>query len=221
MWTGGCCNNGMQVREIGWSGRPAMFYICTESKQTDMTEKEFLDYASSGRVIVAGSELHEMMHSMSQNALRVTSEINAAYHTPDELRDLMSELTGKCFDSGFGMFPPFYTDCGRNITIGMRTFINMGCTFQDWGGITVGDDCLIGHNCTICTVNHDRNPDRRGDMKCSPVVIGNKVWIGANVTILPGVTIGDGVIIGAGAVVTRDIAPGVTVAGVPAREIAR
>lgn len=184
-----------------------------------MTVKEFLEYAAAGNLIVAGSEPHRTMHAVSQRALRLTAAINSSYHSPEELRRLMSELIDKQLDAGFGLFPPFYTDCGQNIAIGHRTFINMGCSFQDWGGIEIGDDCLVGHNCTICTVNHSQDPDRRGDMMCSPVKIGNKVWIGANVTILPGVTIGDGAIIAAGAVVSRDVQPNTIVGGVPARLI--
>ncbi len=184
-----------------------------------MTDKEFLKYASDGNLIVAGSEIHMCMHSLSQRALRLTNHINNAYHTPDELRELMSELINQSLDEEFGLFPPFYTDCGQNISIGKRTFINMGCKFQDWGGISIGNDCLIGHNCTICTVNHSKDPERRGDMTCSPVKIGNKVWIGANVTILPGVTIGDGAIIAAGAVVTKNVDANTIVGGVPAKYI--
>ncbi|MDE6794818.1 MAG: sugar O-acetyltransferase, partial [Muribaculaceae bacterium] len=85
--------------------------------------------------------------------------------------------------------------------------------------IEIGDKCLIGHNCTICTVNHSQNPENRGDMTCQPVKIGNKVWVGANVTILPGVTVGDGAIIAAGAVVTKDVEPNTIVGGVPAKKI--
>lgn len=184
-----------------------------------MTDKEFFKYAASGALIMAGSEIHQAMHRMSQEALKLTVKINSGYNSPDELRELMSELTGEPLDEGFGLFPPFYTDCGKNINIGKRVFINMGCTFQDWGGITIGDDCLIGHNCTICTVNHDKNPDKRGSMVCHPVKIGNKVWIGANVTILPGVSIGDEAIVAAGAVVTRNVDAGTIAAGVPARMI--
>ncbi len=184
-----------------------------------MTDKEFLTFAAEGNLIVAGSDQHKCMHSMSQRALRITSHINNAYHTPDELRKLISELIAKPLDDGFGLFPPFYTDCGQNITIGQNTFINMGCKFQDWGGITIGDHCLIGHNCTICTVNHSKDPERRGDMTCSPVKIGNKVWVGANVTILPGVSIGDGAIIAAGAVVNKDVEANTIVGGIPAKFI--
>ena len=58
----------------------------------------------------------------------------------------MSELTGQKIDESFGMFPPFYTDCGRNIHIGKNVFINAGCKFQDQGGIYIEDGVLIGHN---------------------------------------------------------------------------
>ncbi len=184
-----------------------------------MSDKEFVKYAAEGNLIVAGSDIHQKMHSMSQRALCITTKINSAYHSPEELRELMSELIDQPLDEGFALFPPFYTDCGQNITIGCRTFINMGCSFQDWGGITIGDDCLIGHNCTICTVNHSKDPQKRGNMTCIPVKIGNRVWIGANVTILPGVSIGDGAIIAAGAVVNKNVEPNTIVAGVPAKII--
>ncbi|HUN11110.1 MAG TPA: DapH/DapD/GlmU-related protein [Rhabdaerophilum sp.] len=51
------------------------------------------------------------------------------------------------------------------------------------------------------------------------VTIGHDVWIGHGVTILPGVTIGDGAVIGSGAVVTKDVAPYLIVAGVPAKPV--
>jgi acetyltransferase-like isoleucine patch superfamily enzyme len=117
------------------------------------------------------------------------------------------------------LFPPFNTDCGKNLTIGKRVFINSGCKFQDQGGISIGDDVLIGHNVVIATLNHSFDPEHRGDLVPRRVQIGNKVWIGANATILPGIKIGDGAIIAAGAVVTKDVAPLTVVGGVPAKLI--
>lgn len=173
----------------------------------------------SGRLIPAGGPIHEKMHSLSQEAIRITMEINNAYHTRDEIIALMSELTGTEIHESFGLFPPFYTDCGKNIRIGKGVFINSGCKFQDQGGITIGDDVLVGHNCVIATLNHVMEPERRGDMIPAPVEIGDKVWIGANVTILQGVTIGEGAILAAGAVVNKDVPPRTVVAGVPAAVI--
>ena len=59
------------------------------------------------------------------------------------------------------MFPPFYTDCGRNIHIGKNVFINAGCKFQDQGGIYIEDGVLIGHNAVLATINHMEDPEKR------------------------------------------------------------
>lgn len=115
------------------------------------------------------------------------------------------------------MFPPFYTDCGKNLHIGKNVFINSGCRFQDQGGITIGDGALIGHNVVMATLNHSEDPETRGNLHPAPIHIGRNVWIGASAAILPGVTIGDGAIVGAGSVVTRDVPENMIVTGVPAR----
>jgi acetyltransferase-like isoleucine patch superfamily enzyme len=132
---------------------------------------------------------------------------------------LFSQLTGKEAPESFGMFPPFYTDRGKNITVGKRVFINSGCHFQDQGGITIGDDVLIGHNVVLATLNHDLAQAKRQDLHPAPIIIGKSVWVGANATILPGVKIGDNAVIAAGAVVNRDVAPNTIVGGVPAKLI--
>lgn len=182
-----------------------------------MELQDFLDHVNSGTPIEAGSELHRFMHGAAQEALRTVAEINAGYRTPEELQALLARLTGKAVPESVAVFPPFYSEFGKNLTLGEDVFINMGCRFQDTGGITIGDGSLIGHGSTLTTLNHGIDPDRRGDMVPAPVVIGRKVWLGASVTVVPGVTIGDGAIVGAGAVVTKDVPPDAIVAGVPAR----
>ena len=177
----------------------------------------FLEHLSSGKPVQGGSEAHLFMHGVSQEALKITAEINGSYHTPEELRALFSKLIGQPVDDTFGLFPPFYTDCGKNIHLGKHVFINMGCKFQDQGGIFVGDGTLIGHNVVLATLNHARAPQDRASMVPAPIHIGQNVWIGANVTVLPGVTIGDGAIVAAGAVVTKDVPANTIVGGVPAR----
>ncbi|WP_028830100.1 acyltransferase [Proteocatella sphenisci] len=184
-----------------------------------MNINEFLDHLNSGISVIGGLEAHQFMHQVSQDALRITMELNSTYHTPEEILLLMERLTGKKIDESFAMFPPFYTDCGKNIIIGKNVFINSGCKFQDQGGITIGDGALIGHNVVLATLNHDTAPDNRGTMHPAPIVIGKNVWIGANATILPGVTIGEGAIIAAGAVVTKDVSANTIVGGVPAKFI--
>lgn len=179
----------------------------------------FLEHVNNGFPIPGGSEIHMFMSDLAQEAMRVTSRLNGVYREPGEIRALMSELTGKPVDESFRMFPPFYTDCGKNITFGKNVFINSGCRFQDQGGITVGDGALIGHNVVLATLNHGFTPEERGTTYPAPIVIGKNVWIGANATILPGVTIGDNAIIAACAAVTRDVSVNMVVGGVPARVI--
>lgn len=135
------------------------------------------------------------------------------------MRELLSELTGAPIDESVTLFPPFSSDFGKNTKFGRRVFINSGCTFQDQGGIVVGDDCLIGHNVVIATLNHDVAPSRRADMHPAAVVIGRNVWIGANATILPGVTIGDNAVVAAAAVATRDVPSQSIVVGSPAKVV--
>lgn len=178
----------------------------------------FLDKMNAGETVVGGSEAHLVMHALSQEALRITMALNNAYHTPEEVTALMEELTGQKLEQ-FGLFPPFYTDCGKNLHIGKGVFINSGCRFQDQGGIIIGDGSLIGHNAVLATLNHDFDPAKRANLIPAPIRIGKNVWLGANVTVLPGVTIGDGAIVAAGAVVTQDVAPNTIVGGVPAKRL--
>ena len=179
--------------------------------------EECLRRLNRGEYVEGGSEVHQWMHGASQEAIRITMELNSTYRTPEEIRALFARLTGKPVDDSFGLFPPFYTDCGKNITVGKGVFINAGCCFQDQGGITIGDGALIGHQVVLATLNHDLDPEKRASMSPAPIVIGKRVWIGSHATVLPGVTIGDGAVVAAGAVVTRDVAPNTVVGGVPAK----
>lgn len=180
---------------------------------------EFLDYLDGGNYIEGGSDIHKFMHHISQEAIKITSEMNSGYHSPDEFRQLMSELTGSDIDESFVMFPPFFSDFGKNIHIGKNVFINSGCKFQDQGGIYVGDGTLIGHNVVLATLNHDLKPEKRHGMYPKPINIGKNVWIGSSSVILPGVTIGNNAVIGAGSVVTKNIPENTVAVGIPAKVI--
>lgn len=176
----------------------------------------FLNALNSGDKVIAGSPVHQFMHGLSQQALQVTAKINNHYHTPEALTDLLSELTGKTVSPTVTVFPPIYSDCGKNLTFDENIFINAGCKFQDQGGIHIGSGALIGHNVVFASLNHDSDPLQRGNMIPGKITVGENVWIGANATILAGVTVGDGAIVAAGAVVTKDVAPNTVVGGVPA-----
>ena len=184
-----------------------------------MKWNEYKELAFEGNTIEEGSEADELMRSVSQEALKITADLNNSYHTPEEIREIMCRLTEKNVDEEFSLFPPFYTECGRNITFGKHMKINSGCKFIDWGGIFFGDDVLIGPNVVFSTVNHSMNPDRRKDSILKAIYVGNKVWIGAGAIILPGVSIGDGAVVAAGAVVKNNVPEKTIVAGVPAKVI--
>ena len=150
----------------------------------------FLDHVRRGAVIEGGSELHAFMHDAGQEALRTVAELNSGYRSPEEVRALLSRLTGTTVDASVTVFPPFYSEFGKNLVLGRDVFVNQGCRFQDTGGISVGDGTLIGHGCTLTTLDHAMDPARRADMVPAPVVLGRHVWLGASVTIVPGVTVG-------------------------------
>ena len=192
---------------------------CPRGSMSRMNLQDFLDHVDRGAVIEGGSEQHAFMHAAGQEALRIVAELNSGYRAPDEVRTLLGQLTGRAVHESVTVFPPFYSEFGKNLTLGKHVFINLGCRFQDTGGITIGDGTLIGHGSTLTTLNHAVDPDRRADMQPAPIHIGRKVWLGAAVTVVPGVTIGAGAIVGAGAVVTKDVPANAVVAGVPARLI--
>lgn len=130
------------------------------------------------------------------------------------------------------------------VTIGDRTYIGASllvCAEK----IGIGSDVLIAWGCTI--VDHDSHSldwrNRADDVrlwregfiqggldraaaiknwdvvKCSPVVIQDKVWIGFNSILLKGITVGEGAVIAAGSVVTKDVPAWTVVAGNPARVV--
>jgi len=161
----------------------------------------------------------KFFREICQHTVKISMEINSVYHTPEELVDLMSELTGKKVDESFRMYPPFYADFGKNISFGKNVFLNAGCKFQDQGGIEIGDNVLIGHNAVLATANHALEPSQNRKLNYAPIKICNNVWLGANVTILQGVTVGEWSVVAAGAVVTKDVEPYSIVGGIPAKFI--
>ena len=178
-----------------------------------------LTHMNQGNAVLVGSEMYREMMKISTEAMRITAELNNGYHTPEKIRILFSKLIGETVDETFRLFPPFYTDFGKNIHIGKDVFINACCCFQDQGSIQIGDGTLIGHQVVLATLNHDFDPKKRKDIIPAPIQIGENVWIGSNSVIVGGVTIGDNAIIAAGSVVTKDVDANTVVGGVPAKFI--
>ena len=194
----------------------------TQERKSAMTLEDILQAFQGEEGEAADSpQWRELFQAICQEAVRLGMELNTKYHTPEEIREIMGKLTGKPVDETFRLFPPFYTDFGKNITIGKNVFINSGCHFQDQGGITIGDGTLIGHNVVLATINHALEPQKNRKNHYAPITIGKHVWIGSNATVLPGVTIGDWAVVAAGAVVTKDVPSGTVAGGVPARILKR
>ncbi len=185
-----------------------------------MNLEEFLEHVGARRPLNT-PEIHVFLNEMSNEARKITFELNNAYHTPEEVRQMLSRLFGRQVDETLRVFPPFYTDFGKNTTIGKNVFINACCHFQDQGGITLGDGCLIGHNVVFATLNHGFAPADRASLYPAPIVLGKNVWVGSNSTLLQGIRIGDNAVIGAGSVVTKDVPANTIVGGVPARILRR
>lgn len=185
-----------------------------------MNIDDFIAYCRKGHSISASEqELMALLHQCAFDAQRITMVLNNSFHTREEIVHIFSELTGTVVDPSFVCFPPFYTDFGKNIQFGKNVFLNTGCSFQDRGGIVIGDHSFIGMNVTIATLNHGLSLADRDTTYPSSVRIGNSVWIGSNATILPGVTIHNNAVIAAGAVVTKDVPENSIYAGVPAKFI--
>jgi maltose O-acetyltransferase len=124
-----------------------------------------------------------------------------------------------------------FATCGRNVSIqwpvvingadhlhvGDRVSINAFVHIWAQGGVRIGDDSLIASHVAITSLTHSLAGGKYSETCLyQPIEIGRNVWIGTHAVILPGVKIGDNAVVGAGAVVTRDVAPGTVVVGIPA-----
>lgn len=147
-----------------------------------------------------------------QHVMQLTSRLNVLPFSDLAARNaLLSEILGNPPPETLTLYPPFYCDYGLGIEFGERVFVNQGCFFLDFGGITIGNRVMIGPGVTLSTAGHPVEPDERYDfITHAPIVVEANVWIGAAATITPGVTIGQGSVIGAGAVVANDV-PALTV----------
>jgi acetyltransferase-like isoleucine patch superfamily enzyme len=138
---------------------------------------------------------------------------------PEEIRNLLSEITASDIDASSFIFPPFQINYGKNTKIGKNVFINFDCTFLDLGGITIEDDVMIAPKVSLLSEGHPVSVNNRRSLTAGKILIKKNAWIGANATILQGVTIGENSIVAAGAVVSKDVPDNTLAGGIPAKII--
>ncbi len=158
------------------------------------------------------------MHDRVKVATRLSSKLSAyCMDEAESIQAAFEELIGKPVGDSFTLIPPFYADCGLNITVGGAVFIGYECAFTGHAAIDIADRVMIAHKVNLVTAGHPVAPaKRRAYITAEPITIDTNVWIGAAATILPGVHVGADAVVAAGAVVTHDVPPATLVAGVPA-----
>lgn len=102
-----------------------------------------------------------------------------------------------------------------DVVVGNRVTVKSGV--QLWDGLTLEDDVFVGPNVTFTNDPFPRSRIRPDSFARTTIRRGAS--LGGGAVILPGITVGEGAMVGAGAVVTRDVPPGVTVVGNPARPL--
>ncbi|MBI1949632.1 MAG: N-acetyltransferase [Deltaproteobacteria bacterium] len=118
-----------------------------------------------------------------------------------------------------------FVEIQRGAVIGKRCKVSSHSFICD--GVTLEDEVFVGHGVMFTNdkrpraTNADGTPQTAKDWTLERTRVGKRASIGSGAVILCGITIGEGALIGAGAVVTKDVAPGEVVAGVPARLAAR
>jgi acetyltransferase-like isoleucine patch superfamily enzyme len=106
-----------------------------------------------------------------------------------------------------------------NLTIGSQSFLGrVNIALHD--EVIIGERVCINDGVEIITASHDVSDPEWKHVK-GKIIIEDYAWIGTGSMLLPGVTIGRGAVVGARAVVSKSVAPGAIVVGVPAVPISK
>lgn len=184
----------------------------------DVSHTDMLERMLQDKPIQLDDPEYYVVRNVVTKTIELSAKLNMSTNV-EQVRELLGKIINTKLDNSITVFPPFYTNFGRFITIGKNVFINHACSFLDMGGIVIEDDVLIGPRVNLVTENHPFEPSNRKALVTRSIVIKKNAWLGAGVTILPGVTVGENSIVAAGAVVSKDVPDNVVVGGVPAKYI--
>jgi len=185
----------------------------TKIKTTDIFER-----LRNGEIIPYNDPQAYKMRKASFTTKKLLVQMNNS-SDPDEIRNLLSQITGFEIDESTTIFSPLHINYGKHTKIGKNVFINFDCIFLDLGGITIEDNVLISPKVSLLSEGHPIAAKSRHSLIPKPIHIKKNAWIGANASILSGVTIGENAIVAAGAVVLKDVPDNSIVGGAPAKFI--
>jgi len=180
--------------------------------------KDIFERLRKGEPIPSNDPQAYKMREAANSTKKLLLQMNNATE-PEEVRALLSQITGSKTDDSVAVFTPLYINYGRHTKIGKNVFINFDCTFLDLGGITIEDNVLIAPKVSLLSEGHPVSPEDRHALVPGHIHIKKNAWIGANATILPGVTVGENAIVASGAVVSKDVPDNTVVGGIPAKII--
>jgi len=192
-------------------------YLCIV-KDKAMQTTDIFERLKMGETILPDDPEAFKMREASFFTKKLLVQMNNATD-PDEIRNLLSQITGSAIDESVVVFTPLYINYGKHTKIGKNVFINFDCVFLDLGGITIEDGVLIAPKVSLLSEGHPIEPENRQALVPKAIHIKKNAWIGANATIMRGVTIGENAIVAAGSVVSKDVPDNTIVGGVPAKII--
>ena len=112
---------------------------------------------------------------------------------------------------------------GVGFKIGDNCGIGENCFFGSAGGISIGNDVIMGQNIRFHSENHNYEdmtiPIRMQGVTNKGIKIGNDCWIGAGAVFLDGAELGDGCVVGANSVVNKKFDDNSIIVGMPAKMI--
>jgi len=183
-----------------------------------MQTTDIFERLRRGEIILPNEPEAYRMREESFITKKLVVQMNSTPN-PDEIRNLLGQITGSEIDESVAIFTPLYINYGKHTKIGKNVFINFDCVFLDLGGITIEDNVQIAPKVSLLSEGHPTSPADRHSLIPKPIHIKKNAWVGAGATILQGVTIGENAVVAAGSVVSKDVPDNTIVGGIPAKFI--